>query len=100
METREQSISTDTASVNPIGKPEMPLEKELSTYDANLIDLLANAGKYVLISGEKIAGVFETYEEALQAGYEKYDLEPFLVKQINRAEPIYYFSRDLSPCRP
>lgn len=77
----------------------MALEKELAVYNENLIDLLAHEGKYVLVQGETIRGPFETYENALAAGYEEFGLEPFLVKQIHKAEPIQYFSRDLSPCR-
>ena len=101
MDTINETISTDTTTANLPAKSPMPLEKELSVYDANLIDLvLANEGKYVVIFGSEIGGVFESYEEALKAGYDKYELEPFLVKQINRNEPIYYFSRDLSPCNP
>ncbi len=72
----------------------------LSVYEANLIELLANEGKYVVICGEEIEGAFESYDDALEAGYRKYGLTPFLVKQISRDEPIYYFSRDLPRCRP
>jgi hypothetical protein len=79
---------------------DMALEKELATYNQNLIDLLAHEGKFVLIHGVTIKGPFETFEDALAAGYDAYGLEPFLVKQIHKAEPIQYFSRDLSPCRP
>jgi hypothetical protein len=100
MGSLDQTISTDTISAIPTGKPSKPLEKELSVYDAHLIDLLPYEGKYVLISGEIVSGTFDSYDEALAAGYEKYGLDPFLVKQINRAEPIHYFSRDLSAYRP
>jgi hypothetical protein len=99
MESPEQIISTDTASANPTGRVGMPLERELSVYEANLMDLLANEGKYVLIAGDDISGTFDSYEDALTAGYDRYGLEPFLVKQINRAEPILYFTRDLPACR-
>jgi hypothetical protein len=78
----------------------MPFEKELAVYDAHLIDLLDSQGKYILIRGEEISGPFETFDEALDVGYDKYGLEPFLVKQIHKAEPIHYFSRDLPACRP
>ena len=77
----------------------MSLEKELSVHGAHLIELMPHEGKYFLIHGEEIGGAVDTFEEALGAGYEKYGLEPFLVKQINRAEPIHYFSRDLPVCR-
>jgi hypothetical protein len=79
--------------------PAMALERELAVYNEHLIDLLVNEGKYILIRHEEISGPFETYDDALEAGYAKYGLVPFLVKQIQRVEPIYYFSRDLPPCR-
>jgi hypothetical protein len=98
MEPMERTISLDTLTVVPTEKVAMALEKELSVYEANLPELLANEGKYVLVSGEQISGPFDTYEDALAVGYEKYGLVPFLVKQISHFEPIYYFSRDLSAC--
>lgn len=75
---------------------DVDLSVELAVYEANLPELLGSEGKFVLISGEEIAGAFATYGEALDAGYEKYGLKPFLVKQIRAAEPIHYFSRDLN----
>ena len=68
---------------------------ELATYDEHLPELLGSEGKFVLILGSAVDGPFDTYEKALDAGYEKYDLKPFLVKQIRAAEPIQYFTRDL-----
>jgi hypothetical protein len=59
---------------------------------------LTNEGKYVVVHGETIAGPFDTYEDALQAGYDKFGVVPFLVKRISRVEPIQYFSRDLPTC--
>ena len=73
----------------------MPLEREMATYRANLLELLLNEGKYVVIKAEEIAGARETLEEALEAGYERYGPGPWLVKQIAKVEPIQYFSRDL-----
>ena len=73
----------------------MALEREMATYQANLPELLANEGRYVVIKGEEIAGAFESYEGALQAGYDRFGLGPFLVKKIQRHEPIHYFTRDL-----
>lgn len=76
----------------------MAFEQELATYHAHLIDLLADEGKFILVKGEEIAGPWESYEDALQAGYERFGLVPFLVKKIQRVEPIQYFSRDLPRC--
>jgi len=76
----------------------MAFEQELATYHAHLIDLLADEGKFILVKGEEIAGPWESYEDALQVGYERFGLVPFLVKKIQRVEPIQYFSRDLPRC--
>ncbi len=76
----------------------MAFEKELATYSQHLLELLASQGKYVVIRNDVISGPFDSYEEALQEGYDRYGLESFLVKQIHKAEPIHYFSRDLPAC--
>lgn len=74
----------------------MALEQELKTYEAKLHELLPdNAGKFVLIQGEQVAGVWDTYQDALKAGYEKFKLTPFLVKRIQGVEQVQFFTRDL-----
>lgn len=76
-----------------------PLELELATYKKLLPTLLADEGKFALIVGDELIGVYGTYEDALKAGYEKVQLKPFLVKKISGAETVAYFSRDFSaPC--
>ena len=77
----------------------MSLEAELKTYQAALPGLLANEGKYVLIQGENIIGVYDTYADAIQSGYEKCGLAPFLVKQIKAVEQVQFFTRPIEPCR-
>lgn len=76
----------------------MALERELATYHENLMELLASQGKYVLIRDSEIAGCFDSYERALGAGYERFGLASFLVKTIQQAEPLLYFSRDMPRC--
>jgi hypothetical protein len=70
-------------------------EVERRTYEEHLPELLGSVGKFVLILGEEIGGPFDTYAAALAAGYEKYGVKPFLVKEINAVEPIQYFSREI-----
>jgi hypothetical protein len=77
----------------------MALEKEVATYKRKLEELLPNEGKFVLIHGDDVAGVWDTYEDALQAGYQKFALDPFLVKRIEWAERIQNFTRDLTSCQ-
>lgn len=76
------------------------LKTELETYEANKPQLLADEGKFVLIHGRNVLGVFSAYEDALRAGYEKCKLEPFLVKRIQAVEHANYVSRDLQLACP
>lgn len=73
----------------------MALEKEIATYDRELPSLLPNEGKYVLIHGDEVVDLFDSYDDALKAGYEKFDLNPFLVRQIKAIAQIQYFTRDI-----
>ena len=80
----------------------MALEKELETFKRELPNLLAQngEGKFVVICGEEVTGIYEAYADALKVGYEKCGLNPFLVKKIQAVEQVQYFSRDLDfTCR-
>jgi len=78
----------------------MDFSRELGTFQVHLMELLTHEGAFVVVHGDQIKGPFETYEEALSEGYERFGLVPFLVKQVHRpeAEPVHYFSRDLPQC--
>ena len=78
----------------------MALEKELTTFQRELPNLLSNEGKFVVISGDQVLGTYAVYEDALNIAYEKCGLKPFLVKKIQSVEQVQFFSRDLcfSPC--
>lgn len=73
----------------------MALETELETLKRELPNLLAEEGKYVVVAGDKIIGVYAAYEDALAVGYEKCGLKPFMVKKIQAIEQVQYFTRDL-----
>ena len=75
----------------------MALEREKATYWSKLPELAATSeGKYVVIHGEEVAGLAESYEDALRMGYGRFGPGGFLVKHILRAEPILFFTRDLN----
>ena len=67
----------------------MLLEKELRTYAEKLPELLAEQGRFVLISGADVLGTFAAYEDALAAGYEKCGVRPFLVKRISADAKLF-----------
>lgn len=76
------------------------LKEELKTYEDNKEKLVAESeGKYVLISGKKVLSTWETYEDALQAGYTACGLKPFLVKKIEGIESVQFFTRSLHQCQ-
>ena len=76
------------------------LEREMATYQRMLGTLTAtNEGRFAVIAGDELLGVYDTYPDALASGYAARGLTPFLVKKISSVEVISYFSRDLRrPC--
>lgn len=74
----------------------MALEKELETYRNKLPELKAEEGKFVLIKGDEVAGIYVAYEDALKEGYRRFGLEPFLVKQIQLNEQAQLITRLLN----
>ncbi|KUY70841.1 hypothetical protein [Burkholderia sp. RF4-BP95] len=75
------------------------LEQELATYKRLLPELLNDEGKFVLIKKNEVVEKFDSYEDALKIGYQRFGLEPFLVKQISRLEPAANFTRRyIVPC--
>ncbi len=76
------------------------LEKELATYKSLLPTLKADEGKFALIEGDNLLGKFDSYEDALNIGYERCGLRPFLVKRIEANESVAFFSRDLDTLCP
>jgi hypothetical protein len=76
----------------------MALEKELATYKNSLPKLKDKEGQFVLIHGDDIINTFTSYEDAIKAGYSKFKLEPFLVKQIHAIEQAQFISRFVDPC--
>jgi hypothetical protein len=79
----------------------MALERELASFRRELPKLLrdpANRGKHALIHGDAVHSVWDTVDDALSAGYDAFQLEPFLVKEIVEHERPRHFSRNVSRC--
>jgi hypothetical protein len=76
----------------------MALEKELALFQHKLPEFLAeHSGQYALIHGDEVADFFTSYEDAIKAGYSKFGLEPFLVKQVQAMEQVHFISRLVEP---
>jgi hypothetical protein len=69
------------------------LEEEKKTYEEKLPELLSHEGQFVLIQGGSVSGFFDTYADALQAGYDRFGLTSFLVKQVEAVEQVHFVAR-------
>lgn len=77
----------------------MAFETELKTFAAKLPELLKHDGKFVVIKGEEILGTFDSYGDALGAGYKKYGAAtPFLVQRISPAQTVAFSTRAIGAC--
>ena len=75
----------------------MALEKELATYQHKLPELKEHEGKFALLHGDELIDVFTSYEDAIKNGYNRFQLEPFMVKQIRTTEQALFISRIVAP---
>ncbi len=72
------------------------LRKELETFEAQKSGLLGESrGKYALIKDDQVVGVFDTRQDAIRQGYERFGNVPFLVKQIVELEVPQNFTSNL-----
>jgi hypothetical protein len=75
----------------------MALERELAVYKQKLPELAEQEGKFALVHGEDFVDVYSTYEDAIKEGYNRFKLEPFLVKRIQASEQALFISRIVAP---
>lgn len=80
----------------------MALKRELETYLRERPRLLAEGqlGRFVVIHGDEVLGTFDTLEQALTAGYERYGLdEPFMAREVAETDKPLHFSRNVTHAR-
>jgi hypothetical protein len=80
----------------------MSFEQELQAFRRELPKLVRNSsniGKFALIHNGAVSGIWNTSDEAIAAGYDRFGIEPFLVKEITEEEPVFFFSRRVTPCQ-
>src|SRR5437588_10046847 len=94
-----------TIRVTESGRQAVKLyEREIATYLRELPRLLAegHAGRHALVKGEEILSVWDTQGDALQAGRERFGLDPIFVKAIDPRDPERYalvMAEKDSPCQ-
>ncbi len=84
----------------PDHRPESPIYREWQTYKRELPRLLAEGGegKFALIGGDEVIGVFEDEEQARRHRREQYLARPFIVQPIREWEPLLRPIWYLLPC--
>jgi hypothetical protein len=72
--------------------PENVLAEELAYFDEVRKDLLSNSeGKFVLIKGRQVLGVFDTGQAAYEHGLATFGNVPMLVAQILKEDMVARF---------
>jgi hypothetical protein len=74
----------------PQASPDSPLFLEWDTYRREVGRLLAEGkeGRFVLIKGQQLVGVYATEREALDHGARMFPCQAFLVHQLRAREPL------------
>ena len=68
----------------------MALEKELQFFAENKTNWLkAHFGKFVLVKGSELIGVYDNAETAIAEGAKRFGAESFLVRQLNEEKDVY-----------
>ena len=66
---------------------ETDFAQERRFFDRNIATWLnqeSNVGKWVLIKGDKLIDMCDEFDQAVQAGFAQFGLEPFLVSRIEK----------------
>jgi hypothetical protein len=79
--------------------PDSPLSQEWNVYRREVGRLLAEGlgGKWLLIKGEEILGIWDTEAEAEKVRLQRFRMLPVLQKQILEREPVIRSTRLLHP---
>ncbi len=91
--------------ITPSGREALKLfEHEIAAYRRELPRLLeeGHAWRHALVKGDEVLSVWDTQSDAIQAGGERFGLEPYYVKTIDPRDPERFTWLDAalkeSPC--
>ena len=85
-----RTAETISCSELPFAQPNSPLAEEWETYRREIGRLLSEGqeGRFALIRGAVIFGLYDTWDAARRAGFEQFDTQPFMVHPVLRREPV------------
>jgi hypothetical protein len=84
-------------NVGPGGLEGLKLfEREIAAYRRELPRLLeqGQAGRHALVKGDEILSIWDKEADAIQAGRERFGLDPIFVKTIDPRDPERYLLLD------
>jgi hypothetical protein len=65
------------------------LEQELAFYEEHRTEWLTkHPGRFVLVNGRELIGVFDNQDDALSEGARRFGLASFLVRRVEEAEEL------------
>jgi hypothetical protein len=81
----------------PPPQPDSPLRDEWNFYWREVVRWLSDGheGRFVLIKGEQLVGIWDTCDEARAVALERYLRQPCLIHQIRSREPLLHLSARL-----
>jgi len=83
----------------PPAEPGSKIAEEWETYRREVGRLLAEGheGRFAVIKADRVVGLFNTCDEARAMGARRFLLEPYLIQQVRRHEPLHHHAR-YGPC--
>ena len=80
--------------------PDSPLHREWAYFRRQLPSWLAEgrAGQFALVKGDILVGFYPSFEDGLQASYERVGIVPFLLHEIRSEEPLLLLPWCCLPC--
>lgn len=66
------------------------VRREAQAFRRELPHLLADGreGKWALVKGDEIIGLFDTFDEGYRAGRQRFLFQPFLVQPVSERQPL------------
>jgi hypothetical protein len=96
--------SSGSPDIEPLWelRPDSPLKVEWELFRRERPRLLAEGheGRWVLVKGQELVGVFDTWEEAGRVGVQKFGVVSMLVQQICRRHKLLRQGACYRLCQP
>ncbi len=86
----------------PLDPALLALRREIATYRRELPNLLSEGheGQFVLIQGDSIIGVWDTFSDAYDAGTDRFGLGTFLAQPVDSRDLTRAFPQELAESEP